>query len=235
MTTTTPTAGFTEEEIFLYTFLKLSVDTPEKMAARFNKVQGRKAKHFCISFLFCQCLNFLSIILLFILLDSLLDGQFWGYGTEVFKYWQSESQDSHSPLCTVFPTEVSCTVPTGGATGHIDKPNTLCILSNNMFNQYYFLILWVWWCVLLVISGFYILYDLMKLTVPAFTNNSFKYSLVPYNLESQVNNLDMSKFDIYLLARVNQNLKGSEIDALLKELVPKQNQKEMKVNMVETD
>jgi hypothetical protein len=193
------------------------------MKERILKLQKtQRSKHFCLSFLLCQFLNFLSVVLLFIILDSLLDGQFWGYGAKVFEYWQSEGE-SHSPMCTVFPTEVSCDITKGGATGAKDNENTICILSNNMFNQYYFLILWVWWCFLLVISGFYILYDLMKLTVPAFTTTSFRYSLLPYNLDSEVSNLDMSNYDIYLLTRINQNLKGSEIEALLKELVKKQN------------
>jgi len=214
--------------------------TPEKMAGRFKKIQGsNRSRHFCLSFLFCEILNFLSVILLFIILDSLLDGEFWGYGAKVIKYWQSEEKGA-SPMCTAFPTEVSCDVSIGGASGGIDNKNTICILSNNMFNQYYFLILWVWWCFLLVISGFYILYDLMKFTVPAFTATRLKYSLMLYEKEkSLVDNLDMSKYDMYLLARINQNLKGSEIESLLRELQPQlENHKErneMILNMVERD
>ena len=40
--------------------------------------------------------------------------------------------------------QVSCSIQIGASTGGVDKSNFLCILGNNLFNQKYFLILWVW-------------------------------------------------------------------------------------------
>ena len=44
------------------------------------------------------------------------------------------------------------------ATGGFDMTNTICILSNNLFNMYYFLILWWWWILLVSISFTGLLY-----------------------------------------------------------------------------
>merc|ERR1711879_164123 len=79
-------------------------------------------------------------------------GKFLKYGENVFSY-NKEEAGSVNPMCNLFPTEVSCTVNTGGINGGVDKTNVLCLLSNNLFNQYYFLVLWVWWVILLGLSG----------------------------------------------------------------------------------
>jgi hypothetical protein len=48
------------------------------------------------------------------------------------------------------------------ATGGFDTTNTICILSNNLFNMYYFLILWWWWILLVSISFTGLLYRFLK-------------------------------------------------------------------------
>ena len=39
--------------------------------------------------------------------------------------------------------QVSCYIRIGATTGGIDASNYLCILNNNIFNQKYFLVLWM--------------------------------------------------------------------------------------------
>lgn len=194
-------------------------DTMDKMADRFHrKIRGRRAKHYCLSFLFCQFLNFMSVVAIFLIINALLDGQFLNYGPGTISFWQRETNEN--PMCDVFPTEVSCDVSFGAATGGKDKDNHICVLSNNMFNKYYFLILWFWWTALLIISGFAFIYDLIKCMVPGFGNSVFYYSLIPYDLEDEANRLRgiLSSHDIYVLVRITQNLKGSEIENFLREL-----------------
>ena len=90
----------------------------------------------------------------------------------------------HDPQCEVFPTEVkfeyckviyiirllqvACTFRAGATTGGIDRSNFLCILGNNLFNQKYFLFLWMWWIFLLVVSLAGAVYRVLYTMMPSF-------------------------------------------------------------------
>merc|ERR1719419_1711205 len=124
----------------------------EKMSYRFTKLKKRnRARFYYVGYFICEMLNLLCLVACFFILDSLFDGKFRDYGTNVLNY---DKTDSHAvdPKCNLFPTEVSCNVKTGGIDGNADENNFLCLLSNNLFNQYYFLILWWWWVTLLALS-----------------------------------------------------------------------------------
>ena len=124
----------------------------------------------------------------------LLNYKFFSYGLQVFSYMESlksatplEESRKHDPMCELFPTEVtgettmrvevrywcrlqvSCSIQIGASTGGIDKRNFLCILGNNLFNQKYFLILWVWWVFLLGTAVLGLVYRLARILVPDFS------------------------------------------------------------------
>merc|ERR1712200_133825 len=87
--------------------------------------------------------------------NRVLGGQFWNYGSDFVSYisrGDEEIEKMSNPMCDIFPTIVSCNVKTGGATSLTDSHNHVCLLSNNLFNMYYFLILWFWWVVLIALS-----------------------------------------------------------------------------------
>ena len=65
--------------------------------------------------------------------------------------------------------QVSCSIQIGASTGGVDKSNFLCILGNNLFNQKYFLILWVWWIFLLVAAILGLIYRVARILVPDFS------------------------------------------------------------------
>merc|ERR1712079_733338 len=125
---------------------------PEKMTIRFNKLRKQKAGLYFWGYFFCEILNIVCLVVCFAILNNLFDGQFFNYGSNVVNF-DKEEKNAVNPMCNLFPTEVSCSVATGGIDGNADVTNILCILSNNLFNQYYFLVLWVWWVILLGLSG----------------------------------------------------------------------------------
>jgi len=159
-------------------------------------------------------------------LNALLDGQYMTYGHAVQEFYANTEEDRKSlkmvnPMCNVFPTEVSCDVASGGISGSADVRNKLCILSNNLFNQYYFLILWIWWVFLLLVSLLGLLNRMLQLCVPGITAAIFRYSLVPHNLEDRANDLAVLKlkqWDYFLLTKMVRNMKGSDIERLLTEM-----------------
>ena len=48
--------------------------------------------------------------------------------------------------------QVSCLINYGGEAGGIDTESFLCTLQNNLFNQKYFFLLWIWWVTVLAVS-----------------------------------------------------------------------------------
>ena len=72
-------------------------------------------------------------------------------------------------MCELFPTEVSCIVRTGGINGGVEQVNHLCILQNNLFNQKYFFVLWVWWMLVLALSCVGLVYRLGRLLCAPFS------------------------------------------------------------------
>ena len=67
-----------------------------------------------------------------------------------------------TPLCL----QVACYIRIGVTTGAIDRTNYLCILSNNLFNQKYFLVLWLWWFALIGVSVLGLIYRFARIMIP---------------------------------------------------------------------
>ena len=62
--------------------------------------------------------------------------------------------------------QVSCYIRIGATTGNIDANNYLCILNNNIFNQKYFLVLWMWWVALIGVSVLGLICRFAKMKFP---------------------------------------------------------------------
>ena len=203
-------------------------NTPEKMAIRIMKLKGQRSFMYFLSFLFCEILNIISVILCTIILDSLLGGNFWEYGSKVHEFYSTpaldrESLEKTNPMCNVFPTEVSCFTNAVGINGQLEPKNHLCMLSNNMFNQYYFLILWIWWLFLFSLSIVCLIFRLLQFMVPAFSAAVFRSHLSQYNLQfwaSDLEYLKLKQWDYFLLIHILNNLKkGSCVTDLLQEMI----------------
>ena len=122
-------------------------------------------------------------------------------------------------MCSLFPTEVACNLCTGSIGGGCnDRSSILCILSNNLFNQYYFLILWFWWIFLLAISILGLIYRAAQMFIPYVSKAVFQTYLTPYGLDYAVARLSLRPSDYFLLGRLAINVKGSTMEEVLNEL-----------------
>ena len=203
----------------------------EKIAARFKKLKKRSASvwyHVC--FATCELLNIVVLLICFHVMDSLLNGKFWSYGLDVNNYYATKPTqeelksnpdlDKPNPMCSLFPTEVACNLCTGSIGGGCnDKNSILCILSNNLFNQYFFLILWCWWVFLLFISLLGLIYRAAQMSIPAISKAVFQSYLTPYGLDDKITKLSLRPSDYFLLGRLAINVKGSTMEEILNELI----------------
>jgi len=202
----------------------------EKIAARFKKLHSRRTTfQYHISYAVCEVLNIVAVIICFYIIDALLDNQFLSYGNDVNQYYSMKPSeedlkfnptlDMPNPMCNLFPTEVACNWCTGSIGGGCnDRRSTLCILSNNLFNQYYFLFLWWWWAFLLTISCIGLLYRALQMFIPSFSKFVFQTYLMPYGLELTSDTIYLRSSDYFLLGRLSINVKGSTLDNVLSEL-----------------
>ena len=88
---------------------------------------------------------------------------------QVMEYvtYYGRSHVMHDPMCELFPTEVACNINIGSTTGALDRTNFLCILGNNLFNQKYFFVLWLWWMFLLIVSVIGMVYRIARISFPS--------------------------------------------------------------------
>ena len=124
-------------------------------------------------FAFCELLNLGSICVSWILLNSLLNHEFANYGFNVHTHRSFVGNPSlpelelpNNPMCQLFPTEISCSVSTGAISGGSNKENFVCLLPNNLFYQYYFLILWCWWVALVFVTCAALVYRIAQILIP---------------------------------------------------------------------
>ena len=145
----------------------LDSSEPETIADNFIKFQPRFGRYHFYLFV-CEVLNFIMVGLTVFVTDIVLNNKFALYGPEVFKYiWEQKTvNNTHNPMCELFPTEVSCYINIGATTGAIDRTHYLCILNNNTFNQKYFIVLWVWWVFLIGLSFMGLIYRFARILLP---------------------------------------------------------------------
>jgi len=216
---------FIWKHVFERNLMSQILDHREKMDKLEQKLSGiseRRIKFYCFGFIFCELLNLISVLICICICDKLLGGKFWSYGSDYMEFSQTESDSQANPMCHLFPTEVSCDVGSGAITGggNVDNKNVLCILSNNLFNQYYFFILWIWWTLLIILSILGLIYRVVQISIPWFCQEMFLFQHDIQSVECVKMRSKHSKiWDMFFLSRLTSNLNGEEIENLLKELV----------------
>ena len=98
-------------------------------------------------FVVCEALNFLLLGVQFILTDKFLMNKFQWYGWDVVHYYSIPFRDRinpglmvRNPMCSVFPTVTSCSIPNVGAAGGDQVRQIFYIyvsFSKNFFNIFF--------------------------------------------------------------------------------------------------
>jgi len=136
----------------------------EKFVKYFKSIFHHNSWYFAY-FISCECLNYILLGVQFFLTDMFLNYKFSWYGWDVIVYYNipytdriSMSGGIRNPMCAVFPTEVSCSIPNIGAAGDAQSHNGLCVLTQNIINEKIYLVLWFWYAFLVpycVLTLFY--------------------------------------------------------------------------------
>jgi len=201
---------------------------PVEIAQNFIGFQDNY-EHYHKKFFFWEAFNIVTVLTSMQTTHWILNYKFWSYGMQVIEYINSYGRLSHGktmhdPMCELFPTEVACNINIGSTTGAIDRTNFLCILGNNLFNQKYFFMLWLWWVFLLFISFFGIFYRLGRILIPGFSRHLLSRKIHG----DQLKRLKLTSGDCFVLEMIVDNLSQTPklIDQVLEEIENKWTEKQ---------
>lgn len=192
---------------------------PSVIAENFIDLRARYSKY-QMQFAFCELLNIGMVFLNMFICDMLFLNKFWTYGTETWEYLRAfvpYGERAHDPMCELFPTEVACYITIGASTGGKDQNNYLCILSNNLFNQKYFLVVWLWWVCLIIVSVFGMIYRVARMSMPDLSRKMMVRKVKSY----QVENLVMSGPEYFMLDRLSDTLDHKKFREVVDEVAKK--------------
>jgi len=127
----------------------------EKFVKYFKSILHHNTWYF-VYFVTCELTNFLLLGVQIYFTDLFLDKKFAWYGYDTVAYYSAHTEEERihtdsnlsNPMCNVFPTEVSCTIPNVGAAGEGQFHNGLCVLSQNIVNEKIYLAVWFWYAFL---------------------------------------------------------------------------------------
>ena len=157
---------------------------PEVIAQNFVDFRVRgKYDRYHKKFAFWEGVNLITVFCSMAVTHWILNYKFWHYGMEVLEYItyygkRANGDPFHDPMCELFPTEVACNIQVGALTGGLDRTNFLCILGNNLFNQKYFFVLWLWWIFLLFITLLGVLYRTSRVALPGLSRYLLSRSVI---------------------------------------------------------
>jgi len=176
-------------------------------------------KLYTAEYMLCSLFNFVNVIGQIFITDAFLGGEFTKYGTEVFSFAQKDYPTRYDPMVKVFPRVTKCSFNKFGPSGDVQRHDAMCILSINVLNEKVFLLLWVWFLVLSVITGLEIAYQIAWLSVKPMQHNV----LLNFNAKTEHSQLRrfMLKFEIgdwFFLRLLSQNMSTNKFRELVKEI-----------------
>jgi hypothetical protein len=202
---------------------------PSEIAQNFIEYRRRgKYDRYHKKFAFWEGFNLVSVFLSMCVTHWILNYNFMNYGMEVIEYvtYYGRSHAMHDPMCELFPTEVACNINVGSLTGALDRTNFLCILGNNLFNQKYFFVLWLWWIFLMLITMVGILYRWSRIAMPGLS----RYLLSRKVHGGHLDRLNLTSGECFVLEMVIDNLRQTPTlaTAMLEELESRLADQEMR-------
>lgn len=99
--------------------------------------------------IFCELLNLGNLILQVYITNKFLAGQFYDLGHQFIKEDFNHQMDV---LDLVFPKMTKCHFHKYGASGSIQKHDSLCVMALNVINEKIYVFMWFWYWLLLGVT-----------------------------------------------------------------------------------
>lgn len=165
----------------------------------------KRHKMYAIRYWFCELLCLVNIIVQLILMNRFFDGEFADYGWRVLNYSDTPQDQRIDPMVYVFPRVTKCIFHKYGASGSIQKHDSLCILPLNIVNEKTYIFIWFWYLILLTMLFGLVIYRLLIIFVPSIRARvlNARNRMVPREIAVSVSNkVDIGDWwIIYMLGR----------------------------------
>lgn len=121
---------------------------------------------YAIRYWFCECLCLINVIVQLYMMNKFFDGEFLSYGLRVMAFSEEVQEDRVDPMVYIFPRVTKCTFHKYGASGTIQKHDSLCILPLNIVNEKTYIFIWFWFMILLTMLSLLVLYRALIICCP---------------------------------------------------------------------
>ncbi|CAK9821465.1 Innexin inx1 [Anthophora retusa] len=99
----------------------------------------------------CEALCLVNIFSQLYLMNRFFDGEFLSYGLRVLQFSDIPQEERIDPMVYVFPRVTKCIFHKYGASGTIQKHDSLCILPLNIVNEKTYIFIWFWFTILSIL------------------------------------------------------------------------------------
>jgi hypothetical protein len=121
---------------------------------------------YALRYFACECLCLVNVLLQLYLMNKFFDGQFLSYGWRVMKFSELAQEDRMDPMVYVFPRVTKCIFHKYGASGSIQKHDSLCVLPLNIVNEKTYIFIWFWFMILASLLTILVLYRIVIVVAP---------------------------------------------------------------------
>ncbi|XP_034947947.1 innexin inx1 [Chelonus insularis] len=115
----------------------------------------------------CEALCVINIFVQLYLMNRFFDGEFLSYGLRVLQFSDIPQEQRIDPMVYVFPRVTKCIFHKYGASGSIQKHDSLCILPLNIVNEKTYIFIWFWYIILAVFLVGLVLYRAAIIFTPS--------------------------------------------------------------------
>lgn len=136
---------------------------------------------YAIRYFLCETLCLVNIITQLYMMNSFFDGEFFSYGLRVMTFSDQNQEERGDPMVFVFPRVTKCIFHKYGASGTIQKHDSLCLLPLNIVNEKTYIFIWFWFMILAALLTVLVLYRALLLSAPSLRPKVFHWwhKLVP--------------------------------------------------------
>uniref|UniRef100_A0A336LNF3 Innexin n=1 Tax=Culicoides sonorensis TaxID=179676 RepID=A0A336LNF3_CULSO len=153
--------------------LKLGICSEEEKCAKKQVLIEYLLKHlkrhklYMVRYFICEALCLINIVIQLYLMNQFFDGEFLSYGWRVMNYSDLPQEQRVDPMVYVFPRVTKCIFHKYGASGSIQKHDSLCILPLNIVNEKTYIFIWFWYIILSTMLVGLVIYRIVIVCMPS--------------------------------------------------------------------
>lgn len=113
---------------------------------------------YAIRYWTCECMCLVNVLAQLYLMNVFFDGEFLSYGLRVLNFSETTQDNRIDPMVYIFPRVTKCIFHKYGASGSIQKHDSLCILPLNIVNEKTYIFIWFWFILLAMMLTILVIY-----------------------------------------------------------------------------